>query len=377
MAYHIPFEMRSYFGEVKQYFVNRLPIMDGKPEENMYMPGIAKAKFITKNRLVEHLVITTNELLQQINSLMLYEKGLITDADKLKLELIINNRKLELDAGYISNSQDEETRYRNILKAWFKDEKKFVDELTPIFNANSINQNFKHQTYLEISPPFMPSQQIRITTFEEFENWLREQDNKHFEQLVNGLSKMEEYINKQVHEDVHADKERLHQLKRNLTNWKYQIHSIFNPIKESGSYLTNYQLNKEQNVAVDKIKSKIDGALKVVDLRLQGRERNRKKSDNNSKTLYELLNKDETKVSLIKEAIKDLNISSHLSERQITGFITGCKKAKALPELADTDLFRAIYIEIGKEYTANVKPRYDNKAYAHMEKTTKKYFGIV
>ena len=66
-----------------------------------------------------------------INVLTLYEKGEITDADKIKLELIIQERKLKLKTGYIKY-RGEENGYTKIIREWFKDEKRFIEELIPL-----------------------------------------------------------------------------------------------------------------------------------------------------------------------------------------------------------------------------------------------------
>ncbi len=130
-----PFEI-SYFSNIKQHFEKQLPILNGKPEVNMYS-GIAKAKMHTKSSLTEALISLTNDLLTGLNGLILYEKGQLTDPLKIKMELIINSRKMKLKQGYYNSSPNEEQRYRNILKEWFKDEKKFIDEISPVMKELS------------------------------------------------------------------------------------------------------------------------------------------------------------------------------------------------------------------------------------------------
>ncbi|WP_152269639.1 hypothetical protein [Agriterribacter humi] len=105
-------------------------------------------------------------------------------------------------------------------------------------------------------------------------------------------------------------------------------------------------------------------------------------TNNNSKikhklnTLKDIFSNTESKISVIKEAIKDLNITKDLSERAITGFINGCKEADALPQINDTDLLRIVFNEIGKTYGKTNKPRYDKDTYSRFLKDTKRYFGI-
>jgi hypothetical protein len=42
---------------------------------------------------------------------------------------------MKLKQGYVNSSKDEEQRYRKILKEWFADEKRFIDEVTPLVKA--------------------------------------------------------------------------------------------------------------------------------------------------------------------------------------------------------------------------------------------------
>ena len=49
--------------------------------------------------------------------------------------MVLNERKMKLKQGYVNSSKDEEQRYRKILKEWFADEKRFIDEVTPIVKA--------------------------------------------------------------------------------------------------------------------------------------------------------------------------------------------------------------------------------------------------
>lgn len=128
-----PFDI-SFFVELKPHFEKQLPILNGKPEYNPYLK-VYKAKMHTKGSLIDVLLNLTNNLLTQINTTTLYEKGLLTEPQKIKLELVLNERKMKLKQGYVNSSKDEEQRYRKILKGWFADEKKFIDEVTSIVKA--------------------------------------------------------------------------------------------------------------------------------------------------------------------------------------------------------------------------------------------------
>lgn len=147
-----PFEI-SFFAHLKLHFEKRLPILNGEPEVNKYT-GLATAKIHTKSSLIDVLINFTNSLITQINATTLYEKGLLTEPEKIKLELVLNERKMKLKQGYVNSSQNEEQRYRKILKEWFADEKRFIDEVTPLVKALppqpiSINENRTKKVIIE------------------------------------------------------------------------------------------------------------------------------------------------------------------------------------------------------------------------------------
>jgi len=124
-----PFEL-SFFSNLKSHFESRLPYIKGGLVENKYS-GRLSVSVHTKNTLIESLLKTTNELLTEINTSELFEKGLLNEPEKISLELIINARKLKLKEGYVNDLDIEKKRYLKILKEWFKDEKAFIKEITP------------------------------------------------------------------------------------------------------------------------------------------------------------------------------------------------------------------------------------------------------
>jgi hypothetical protein len=132
-----PFGLNSYFGSMREDFTKRLLLSDGEPQMNIYS-GLSRIKMHTKESLIEALVKLTDKLLTEINGVTLYEKGLITDANKIRVELIINERKAKLKQGYNNASANEDNRYRKIIKEWFRDEKRFFDELSPLLIANTV-----------------------------------------------------------------------------------------------------------------------------------------------------------------------------------------------------------------------------------------------
>lgn len=134
-----PFEI-SYFQHLKKKCETSLPVFKGKPDINLYS-GVVTMSLHSKDSLIEAMIDQTNSLLTSINGAVLYEKGLIKDGDKIKLELVINSRKLKLKEGYGNNSKDEEQRYRRMLKNWFADEKKFFDEIKPLLRNPEAQEN--------------------------------------------------------------------------------------------------------------------------------------------------------------------------------------------------------------------------------------------
>jgi hypothetical protein len=127
-----PFEI-SFFSSLKPHFENKFSEWT-EFETNRYT-GAQEARIHTKGSLMDDLVNHTNDLLTRINTATLYEKGLLTEPPKIKMELVLNERKMKLKQGYVNSSEDEEQRYREMLKEWFADEKKFIEEVTPIVKA--------------------------------------------------------------------------------------------------------------------------------------------------------------------------------------------------------------------------------------------------
>lgn len=134
-----PFELNSYFGNLKSYYEKNIHILKDAPKVNKYS-GLAKSQLHTKESLFEALTDITNNLLTQINGSALYEQGLITDSNKLKLELAIGKRKLKIEQGYKNDSPNEERRYIRMIKSWFRDEKEFIVEITPLLKSVNLDK---------------------------------------------------------------------------------------------------------------------------------------------------------------------------------------------------------------------------------------------
>lgn len=124
-----PFEL-SYFQNLKEHFSKKLPLISGKIKNNRYS-GIVKAKMHTRNSLIQYLVELTETLLIQINGVSLYEMGLVTDINKLQIEILNESRKLEINQ-LCTQSVKKKEQYTKVIKKWFNGEKKYFKELSAL-----------------------------------------------------------------------------------------------------------------------------------------------------------------------------------------------------------------------------------------------------
>ncbi|MBA4851520.1 hypothetical protein [Emticicia sp. BO119] len=141
-----PFELTSYFGHLKEFYANHLLVLKGNTKINRYN-GLEKTELHTKSSLITFLVDLTDKILTEINGAVLYEKGLITDIQKTKLDLIVNERKLKAKQGYKSDNLHENKEYILMLQDWFKDEKRFIDELIPILITKKSSSTCSTKNY--------------------------------------------------------------------------------------------------------------------------------------------------------------------------------------------------------------------------------------
>jgi hypothetical protein len=145
-----PFELESYFGEIKNQWDKKLPFLKEKPTVNLYT-GMAKATLHTKDSLFEALINITNNLLTAINGAVLVENGVINDAQKIQVELITQERKQRLKEGYKNSSLDENHRFRKMIKDWLRDERIYWKKLTSVLqNTLPANQAQTKNTFIPI-----------------------------------------------------------------------------------------------------------------------------------------------------------------------------------------------------------------------------------
>lgn len=146
-----PFDL-SYFKPLQSKYSRTLPIVSGEVRYNKYT-GLTSAKLHTKESLTQFLIDLTKAIITNINALKLYEKGLLSDAQKIQLELVLRNRELEL-AEINSIKKIDSKGYIKILKSWFASEKKFITELTPLLKSNEVS--------IEKTPPELSIKQIAL-----------------------------------------------------------------------------------------------------------------------------------------------------------------------------------------------------------------------
>ncbi|MEO6488615.1 MAG: hypothetical protein ABIO04_01635, partial [Ferruginibacter sp.] len=122
-----PFEI-PFFLNLKEHFEKQMPILSGKGETNIYT-GITAFKLTTYKGLIEFLVATTEKILNEVNTLVLYEKGQITDIQKTNIDVINASHRFNLKN--IKSTQNKERKqYSKIIKTWFKYEREYLSELT-------------------------------------------------------------------------------------------------------------------------------------------------------------------------------------------------------------------------------------------------------
>ncbi|OAD92660.1 hypothetical protein A7A78_01765 [Aequorivita soesokkakensis] len=123
-----PFDL-EYFKPLKEHFRNTIPILENKLRINKYN-GVATTRLHTKENLTKTLIQITKQIITEVNAKKLFDKGLLNDSEKIKMDLILNNRELELSE-ISSIDYSDRKGYIKVLKQWFKSEKKFIKDITP------------------------------------------------------------------------------------------------------------------------------------------------------------------------------------------------------------------------------------------------------
>jgi hypothetical protein len=136
-----PFDL-EYFEPLREQFRLSLPIFKKRKKFNKYL-GSTRLEVHTVESLTNILLNTTNDIISKINGLSLFNKGKLNNPEKIQLDLILQNRKLELiEIGSIDNSSRK--GYIKVLKTWFRTEKKFIKEIAPLLkNSSTSNRKLR------------------------------------------------------------------------------------------------------------------------------------------------------------------------------------------------------------------------------------------
>ena len=134
-----PFEI-SFFNHLKPFFERQMPIIASVGETNMYT-GLTGFKVKTKKELISFLVSITTIIIQQINSSQQHKERPADYRARLQEEVILANRKLELESLDRSDWNDR-SEYIGLLKQWLKGEKRFLKEITSLYKEKKGQPDF-------------------------------------------------------------------------------------------------------------------------------------------------------------------------------------------------------------------------------------------
>lgn len=133
-----PFEIHFFKG-LKSHFEKRIPILKGPQKTNMYT-GVSFGDTISVSEMATFLTNTTKELLREVNSAALFDKGLLSDPDQVLIDIIVAKRKLSLKKYETFNTNI--STYQTLLSEWFKDEKEFLNEIIPVLKRKQESKQF-------------------------------------------------------------------------------------------------------------------------------------------------------------------------------------------------------------------------------------------
>jgi hypothetical protein len=128
-----PFELKSYFGDFKEYFNNLLPLFIGEPERNIYF-DCATVIPHTQSSLIKQLTEITKLLISKIDTETLLEQGVISDFNKHTLKLRLE--KLRVETSEITQTFNKgEKQYIKALKQWLRVQIEFFKDLPPLLQS--------------------------------------------------------------------------------------------------------------------------------------------------------------------------------------------------------------------------------------------------
>jgi hypothetical protein len=128
-----PFDL-PLFQYLKPYFEKQLPILKGPGQTNHYT-GLTCFQLKTRQELKELLLGATRLMLQEMNSLKLFEQGYFLQPDRLRLNMILAHRKIQLQEDEGTNVSDK-AAYIQLLDKWLKQEKEFLHDIRDYVSQN-------------------------------------------------------------------------------------------------------------------------------------------------------------------------------------------------------------------------------------------------
>jgi hypothetical protein len=121
-----PFEL-SHFIDIKDKYQNNLPILYRIPPRINRFTNKHTATFYTQNDIISFLINETDKLHREFNGTILFEKGLLTDANRNLIELANKTRLLKLEE--LNEKTPFESTVLEKINHWLKCEKEYINEI--------------------------------------------------------------------------------------------------------------------------------------------------------------------------------------------------------------------------------------------------------
>jgi len=129
-----PFDL-PMFQHLKEKFQKNMPLIKGPGHTNRYT-GLTCFQLKTRQELKDLLIGMTRMLLNELNSLKLYEEGILLQPDKVRLDMALHQRRLRLEEDALTPVTDK-TDFIRLLDKWYNDEKDFLSDVAADVQKNS------------------------------------------------------------------------------------------------------------------------------------------------------------------------------------------------------------------------------------------------
>lgn len=121
-----PFEL-SHFSDIKNKYLDNLPILYKIPPHINRFTKNLTATLYTQNDVISFLINETDKLHREFNGTVLFEKGLLTDANRNLIELANKTRLLKLEE--LNKKTSFESTVLEKINHWLKCEKEYINEM--------------------------------------------------------------------------------------------------------------------------------------------------------------------------------------------------------------------------------------------------------